>query len=193
MQLLLYRALLTYEFNLHSEELSHIMLLYSRYQQGLVSVGQMPALMLRAIRMRNLLAWCEIHHAQEGYAFLSTLSPEKLNRKQVGGILWNIYVRPELERLLLPIHQASPLERAYFLRFMQFLAQERLLSKVGSKTKEDAGFASKWLSSLEEKRAAGNIYEGLILDDFQQDDDGVTGLMARFPQQQSADTSNFRR
>ena len=192
-QLLLYRALLTYEFNLHSEELSHIMLLYSRYQQGLVSVGQMPALMLRAIRMRNLLAWCEIHHAQEGYAFLSTLSPEKLNRKQVGGILWNIYVRPELERLLLPIHQASPLERAYFLRFMQFLAQERLLSKVGSKTKEDAGFASKWLSSLEEKRAAGNIYEGLILDDFQQDDDGVTGLMARFPQQQSADTSNFRR
>ncbi|MGN0234162.1 MAG: ATP-dependent helicase [Bacteroidaceae bacterium] len=192
-QLLLYRALLVYEFNMHSENLSHIMLLYSRYHRGLVSVGQMPALMLRAIRMRNLLAWCEIHHAHEGYAFLATLSPEKLNRKQVGGKLWNLYTRPELEHLLQPIHQATPLERAYYLRFMQFLAKERLLAKVGSKTKEDAGFASKWLSSLEEKRAAGNIYEGLILDEFRQDGNGISGLTARFPKQLSTDTSNFRR
>lgn len=192
-QLLLYRALLVYEFNMHSETLSHIMLLYSRYPHGLVSVGQMPALMLRAIRMRNLLAWCEINHARDGYGFLAKLTPEKLNRKQVEGKLWKIYIRPELEHLLQPIHQANPLELAYYLRFMQFLAKERLLSKVGSKTKEDAGFAAKWLSSLEEKRAAGNIYEGLTLDEFQQDENGVTGLLARFPKQMSTDTSNFRR
>ncbi|MGN1255657.1 MAG: AAA domain-containing protein, partial [Bacteroidaceae bacterium] len=192
-QLLLYRALLVYEFNMHSENLSHIMLLYSRYPRGLVSVGQMPALMLRAIRMRNLLAWCEINHACDGYGFLATLTPEKLNRKQVDGKLWKIYTRPELEHLLQPIHQANPLEIAYYLRFMQFLAKERLLSKVGSKTKEDAGFAAKWLSSLEEKRAAGNIYEGLTLDEFRQDENGVSGLMARFPKQMSTDTSNFRR
>ena len=192
-QLLLYRALLVYEFQMHSESLKHILLLYSRYGRGLVSVGQMPSLMLRAIRMRNLLAWCEINYANEGFGILASLTPERLNRKHVSGKLWMVYTRPELERLLQPIHQASPLELAYYLRFMQFLAKEKLLSKVGSKTKEDSGFAAKWLSSLEDKRAAGSIYEGLLLKDFEQDGQAVTGLMACFPEQTSTDTTNFRR
>lgn len=192
-QLILYRALLVYEFQMHSESLTHILLLYSRYSRGLVSVGQMPKLMLRAIRMRNLLAWCDIHYAQEGYGLLATLTPEQLNRKHTSGKLWAMYIRPELERLLQPIHQATPLERAYYLRFMQFLAKEKLLAKVGSKTKEDSGFAAKWLSSVEEKRAAGSIYDGLLLKDFQQEEHAVTGLMACFPQQAASDTTNFRR
>lgn len=191
-QLILYRALLVYEFHMHSESLKHILLLYSRYARGLVSVGQMPALMLRAIRMRNLLAWCDLHYASEGVGMLATLTPEQLNRKHLGGRLWTDYVRPQLSHLLDPIHQATPLERAYYLRFLQFLAKERVLAKVGSKTKEDSGFAAKWLSSLEEKRAAGNIYEGLTLEDFQLEEGAVTGLLARFPTQMSADTSNFR-
>lgn len=192
-QLILYRALLVYEFQMHSENLKHILLLYSRYRHGLVSVGQMPALMLRAIRMRNLLAYCEMHYANEGYGILAKLTPERLNRKNVSGTLWMRYTRPELEQLLQPIHQATPLERAYYLRFLQFLAKEKLLSKVGSKTKEDSGFAAKWLSSLEEKRAAGSIYEGLLLDDFQLDGQAVTGLFARFAQRASTDATNFRR
>ncbi|HBE54616.1 MAG TPA: hypothetical protein DDW22_00695, partial [Prevotellaceae bacterium] len=192
-QLILYRALLVYEFQMHSASLRHILLLYSRYKRGLVSVGQMPALMLRAIRMRNLLAWCDIHHAHEGYRFLSTLTPDSLNRKHTGGKLWTMYPRPELERLLMPIHTATPLERAYYLRFMQFLAKEKLLAKVGSKTKEDSGFAAKWLSSLEEKRTAGSIYEGLALKDFQMEDHAVTRLTACLPKQAGTDSTNFRR
>ena len=192
-QLILYRALLVYEFQMHSASLRHILLLYSRYKRGLVSVGQMPALMLRAIRMRNLLAWCDIHHAHEGYRFLSTLTPDSLNRKHTGGKLWTMYTRPELERLLMPIHTATPLERAYYLRFMQFLAKEKLLAKVGSKTKEDSGFAAKWLSSLEEKRTAGSIYEGLALKDFQMEDHAVTRLTACLPKQAGTDSTNFRR
>lgn len=191
-QLILYRALLVYEFHMHSESLKHILLLYSRYAHGLVSVGQMPALMLRAIRMRNLLAWCDLNYASEGVDVLATLTPEQLNRKQLSGRLWTDYVRPQLTHLLNPIHQATPLERAYYLRFLQFLAKERVLAKVGSKTKEDSGFAAKWLSSLEEKRAAGSIYENLTLEDFQLEEGAVTGLLARFPTQMSADTSNFR-
>ena len=148
--------------------------------------------MLRAIRMRNLLAWCEINYANEGFGILASLTPERLNRKHVSGKLWMVYTRPELERLLQPIHQASPLELAYYLRFMQFLAKEKLLSKVGSKTKEDSGFAAKWLSSLEDKRAAGSIYEGLLLKDFEQDGQAVTGLMACFPEQTSTDTTKDR-
>lgn len=191
-QIVLYRALLVYEFQMHSESLRHILLLYSRYTHGLVSVGQMPGLMLRAIRMRNLLAWCDMHYADEGFGLLTSLSPEHLNRKHLSGRLWTEYIRPQLEALLSPIQQATPLERAYYLRFLQFLAKERLLAKVGSKTKEDSGFAAKWLSSLEEKRAAGSIYEGLLLRDFQQEGNTVTSLQACFPRQMSADSSNFR-
>ena len=192
-QLILYRALLVYEFQMRSEDLEHIMLLYSRYAHGLVSVGQMPELMLRAIRMRNLLAYCDILYAEQGVGLLERITPESLNQKHVAGKLWMQYTRPELEALLHPIHAASTVERAYYLRFMQFLAKEKLLSKVGSKTKEDSGFAAKWLSSVDDKKTAGSIYDDLQLDDFQIGEQGVESLTARFPQQISTDTSNFRR
>ena len=52
-QLMLYRALFVYEFDKYAGQLRHVMLLYSRYPEGLVSTAQRPELMLRAIRMRN--------------------------------------------------------------------------------------------------------------------------------------------
>ena len=44
------------------------------------------------------------------------------------------------------------MERAYYLRFMRFVAAEHMLSKVGSRTKEDSGFATVWNSSVADKR-----------------------------------------
>lgn len=193
-QLSLYRALFSYEFRKHSDELRHFMLLYSKYSEGLVSIANLPELTLRAIRMRNLLTWCDTTQTSNGLRVLEKLTPEMLNRKGVTGRLWDEWTRPELDRLLSPIHDASPLERAYYFRFMEFVEHEHLLSKVGNKTKDDSGFAAIWLDTLEDKRAAGNIYEELTISSFGQNKDGmVESISLNFAREQSADTSNFRK
>lgn len=193
-QLSLYRALFSYEFRKHSDELRHFMLLYSKYSEGLVSIANLPELTLRAIRMRNLLTWCDTTQTSNGLRVLEKLTPEMLNRKGATGRLWDEWTRPELDRLLSPIHEASPLERAYYFRFMEFVEHEHLLSKVGNKTKDDSGFAAIWLDTLEDKRAAGNIYEELTISSFGQNKDGmVESISLNFAREQSADTSNFRK
>lgn len=193
-QLSLYRALFSYEFRKHSDELRHFMLLYSKYSEGLVSIANLPELTLRAIRIRNLLTWCDTTQTSNGLRVLEKLTPEMLNRKGATGRLWDEWTRPELDRLLSPIHDASPLERAYYFRFMEFVEREHLLSKVGNKTKDDSGFAAIWLDTLEDKRAAGNIYEELTISSFGQNKDGmVESISLNFAREQSADTSNFRK
>ena len=191
-QLSLYRALFNYEFGKRAEQLRHFMLLYSKYSDGLVSIANMPQLTLRAIRMRNLLAWLNINCANEGYDILQSITPTMLNRKGISGRLWEEWVRPELERTLNPIREALPLERAYYLRFLRFISKEHLLSKIGNKTKDDSGFAAAWLDTLEDKRAAGNIYEDLTIESFGTDGDAVESLRLKFSSARSIDTSNFR-
>ena len=195
-QALLYRALFVYEFQKYADQLRHVLLLYSRYGEGLVHVNQRPALFLRAIRLRNLLVRQEIHCARHGFDVLLHLTPEALNEKGLSGRLWLEYVQPELNQLLAPIHQASPLERAYYLRFLRFLATEQLHAKMGNPQREGSGFASLWHDTLEQKRAAGNIYDRLRLSHFEmnEDGDGVSGVTLAFPttDRADADSTNFR-
>lgn len=191
-QVLLYRALMQYEFNRYADQLRHIMLMYSRYSDGMVSVAQMPELMLRAIRMRNLLAYNEMCYANEGLDILTMLTSDILNEKGCTGKLWEQYTKPELDGLLRPIREASPLECAYYLRFMQFLQKEQLLSKIGNKIKEGSGFASAWHDTLEDKHLAGSIYDQLTISDFIFNGSAVAGIKLRIPDAQSADTTNFR-
>ncbi|MDD7029752.1 MAG: AAA domain-containing protein [Prevotellaceae bacterium] len=194
-QLMLYRALFNYEFGKYAEELKHIMLLYSKYSAGLVLLANDQLLLLRAIRMRNLIAWSEIFYAKEGLDILMTLTPDKLNLKQISGRLWENYLKPQLSALLAPIYSATPLERSYYLRFLRFLENEQLLSKVGNKQKENSGFASIWNDTLEDKKTAGNIYDGLTVSEFRNDDEGsaaISGVVLTFNEPQSTDTTNFR-
>lgn len=190
-QVLLYRALYVYEFNKSADHV-RAYLLYSKYAKGLFELPPMPSLFLRAIRMRNLLAWSEFQYATKGMDLLARLTPEKLNKKGVNGKLWCSYTRPELEQLLSPIHNATPLERAYYLRFMRFLECELLHSKLGNKRKENSGFASLWHDTLEDKKAAGNIYDKLQIEDYGLEGDTVTTLTLKFLEPLSSDTTNFR-
>ena len=191
-QVLLYRALFQYEFQTYSSQLRHIMLLYSKYTNGLLLVPQSPELLHRAIKMRNLLAWTEIMYARDGMKLLKTLTPEKLNKNGLKGTLWDRYVRPQLSELLSPIQQASALEQAYYLRFLRFIQNELLLSKIGNKKKENSGFASIWHDTLEDKKSAGNIFDKLRIKDFVCEDEAVSSVILEFTEPQSADAANFR-
>ena len=126
---------------------------------------------------------------------LTTLTPDKLNLKQISGRLWENYLKPQLSALLAPIYSATKLERSYYLRFLRFLENEQLLSKVGNKQKENSGFASIWNDTLDDKKTAGNIYDGLTVSEFRYDDEGsaaISGVVLKFDEPQSADTTNFR-
>ena len=191
-QVLLYGALFPYEFNKYASQLKHVMLLYSKYAKGLLNMPQSQELLLRAIRMRNLIAWTEVGYARDGMKLLTTLTPEKLNQKGVCGTLWNRYTQPQLAALLTPIAKASDLEKAYFLRYMRFIENESLLAKLGSNTKENSGFASIWHDTLEEKEAAGNIYDRLTIASFGTDGMGISSVTLRFHDKAAADSTNFR-
>lgn len=190
-QLLLYRAIARYEFGQYDDQ-QQVFLLYSKYAKGLVAPGQSPDLLLRAFKLRNMLAWSEMKQADEGFRILEKLTPEILNRKQSHGSLWNGWTRPELDNVLRPIKEASEVEREYFFRYLQFLQKEVLMSKLGSHHHADSGFAGHWLDSLTAKQAAGCIFDQLTLVDYHQTNGAVDRVRLRMDEAQSVDSTVFR-
>lgn len=192
-QALLYSALYQYGLGRYAGEVS-VMLYYSRYAMGLLSIPPMPGLLLRAIRMRNLLAWNEINLSRYGFGMLARLTPDRLNQKHVSGRLWEVYVKPQLSALLEPIHKASPLELAYYMRFMRFIARESVLARLGTRMKENSGFAAVWHDTLEEKHKAGNIYDNLTLVNTEGEGEAVSCVTLAFGEgrEEKVLTANFR-
>ena len=191
-QLLLYMALLHYNYGKRYADI-HAFLLYSKYPDSLVHLGPAPQLLLQAIRLRNEITWCEYEYSNGGIRILDRLTPENLNQNQLSGVLWDKYLRPQLNSLLEPVHKATTLERAYYFRFLTFLKTEHLLSKIGNQNKENSGFASKWHDTLEDKKQAGNIFSNLILQLPDTKTEHVSNLTLRFSEsEQVIGPSNFR-
>lgn len=196
-QMLLYMALVRYNhhrtYEQNRREL-HAFLLYSAYPNVLAGLGFAPELLFRAFKLRNRLVGQDRWLTGHGFDLLTSLTPDRLNEKEVQGKLWDMYVRPRLEATLLPIRQASLLEQKYYLRLLRFVALEHQLSKLGNQTKENSGFAALWHDSLDEKRQAGNIYDGLRLTWPQADvcTTWVDHVELAFPEAHDTDTGNFR-
>ena len=193
-QLLLYRALLHYAYARVPYTQMESALLYSRYADGLDILGSAPKLLFEAFKLRNQLAWCETFFAEGGMRCLEQLTPERIY-PQAQGTLWERFQKLQLQSVLAPIQQASALERTYFFRFMKFVANEQALSKLGNRTKENAGFAATWNASLTDKREAGNIYEALHLVPTVEADGTVSDVVLEFnrsDERPDADRSNFR-
>lgn len=195
-QLLLYMALLRYNYRKQYEQNNrelHAFLLYSKYPQSLLGLGFAPELLFHAFRLRNQLVWHQFRLAEGGFSILETLTPEQINRNGVQNRLWKEFQRPKIEQLLAPIHQAIPTEKAYYYRMLTFIAREHQLSKLGNQQKENSGFSSIWIDSLDDKLSAGNIYHQLRLVSPAQGDEGqVSQVVLRFQQNIPNDMSNFR-
>ena len=197
-QLLLYMLLIRYNFSeIYKQNGNQLFsfLLYSKYPDGLLSLGFAPELVFRAIKVRNEIAWIETQLLSQegGFKILETLTPDKLNLKNANNKLWISYQSKQINDVLSPIHNASDLERAYYFRFLTFLANEHLLSKIGNRTKESSGFASNWHDTLEEKLQAGNIYDNLTLIDPTKATEGnIEKVKLQFSETENNDMSNFR-
>lgn len=196
-QLLLYMALIRYnyrdKYKRNGKEL-HAFLLYSKYSESLLGLGFSPELIFKAIKVRNGIAWTEMLYTQpNGYRILDGLTPDKLNMKKVNNSLWINYQMPQIASILDPIQNATELEKAYYFRFLTFIANEHVMSKLGNKTKESSGFAATWHDSLFDKLAAGNIYDKLTLDWPNTDTTGrIDSVVLKFSETDNNDMSNFR-
>ena len=197
-QLLLYMLIIRYNYHAvyaeNKEEL-HSYLLYSKYKEPLEDCHFSPKQVQQAIKIRNGIASLELRCSKEGgFDFLKNLKSEDLNEKKAKGILWVQYQQPQIEDILRPIQTTSDLERSYFLRFLTFISEEHLLSKLGNKAKECSGFSSAWHDSLEEKLAAGNIYANLQLITPKEDEQGsITTVKLKYSESDDSVMSNFRK
>lgn len=192
-QVLLYMLILRYNYSADYERNNglRVFLLYSKYANSLLAEGFAPELVFRAIQVRNEIAANEVGYAKDGFRILDTLTPDSFISNAAKSVFFNRYIRPSLDAVLAPIHNGTALERSYFYRYMRFVETEHLLSKVGSQTKANSGFASTWHDSLEDKLLAGNIYIGLTLEQLPSEG-RVEALELRFHESQDNDMSNFR-
>ena len=192
-QMLLYLALLHYNYGLRNEQIL-CFLLYSKYEDGLLKEGAAPKLLFEAIRVRNEIVHLELGYGEgEAGKVFRALTPEALNVKNVSGKLWEEYTRPQLQALFRPYHAASEVERAYFDRFFAFVEKEHILSKLGNATQEASGFASLWNASLDEKRQAGNIFDRLLLKGLESlSGTGIDRVTLLIPNEEENDLPNFR-
>ncbi len=194
-QMFLYMAILKYNFRGAFEKNTHTpqsFLLYSKYLQPLLPMSFSKDLLLRAVRLRNLIAAQDMKLARDGFDILNDLTAEKLCTKEISQNLWQPYIRPQLESVLHPIHNAEKTERLYVLRLLRFLAREHIFSKLGNKQKEDYGLASLWQNTLQEKLASGNIYDRLTLTEPKVNGGRVASVSLKFNEEAACDTSNFR-
>lgn len=193
-QLLLYMLIIRYNYRQRYEYNNRKLnsfLLYSKYEKSLISLGFAPQLVEEAIKIRNMIAAADIEAAEKGPEFLADLTPEMLNTGK-SDKLWEQFTRPQLSALLAPIRAVDEADRKYYLRFMRFIAKEHLLAKTGSRKKENSGFASTWLSPLEEKKESGNIYTSLHLETPTLFQGKISELKLRFDEDELNGMANFR-
>lgn len=193
-QMLLYQAVLHYNYGIRNSQMSSY-LLYSKYPDGLIRETSAPALLFRAMKLRNEIVAQEYALAMDGGAgTLFALTPEMFNPKKLTDRLWTEYRRPALERLLQPMQSADSVTLMYVKRFMTFVQREQIMAKVGSSGRDAAGQAALWTLTLQEKVETGLIYDRLQIASLlpSEQGDGIGGIVLTLPDDPSSALPNFR-
>jgi DNA replication ATP-dependent helicase Dna2 len=195
-QLLLYYGVLRQNFHLNSSNVD-IRLLYSKYPLpgGLVTVSYYQKLFHDAIHLRNLIVAYEYYIARNGFGrVIDHLSPDTLNAKHINTQFYLDYIFPRLNAITAPLHNLSPLEKAYLCRMMTFVYREQLASKVGIREGTGNSGADLWNMPLAEKKETGNIYTGLRITNQEKSNDfnGYDTITLAVPDQGEDFLPNFR-
>jgi len=171
-QMMLYQGILMYNFGRKADD-TQTLLLYSKYTDGLMLEHFSETLFRECIRLRNYIVSEEMALGEGGItSLMEEINTDMLNEGSESGKLWTLYQKPELDRLIAPLKQGTPLERAYFQRFFTFVSKEQILSKTGGNTDSSRGFAGLWHTPLAEKIESGNILLGLKITEKRQSGPG---------------------
>ena len=195
-QLLLYYGVLHHNFHLGNNH-ADIRLLYSKYPlpDGLVVVSYLQQLFHEAIQLRNEIVSQDFNIAQTGFEqVIDKLLPETLNEAGLDTPFYNKFIYPRISAVTHPLHNLSPLERAYFCRMMTFVYREQQLAKVGSEAGKGNSNADLWQMPTAEKRETGNIFTGLQLAKIETSNsyNGLDTVTLTIPEQEDDFLPNFR-
>lgn len=177
-QMLLYLAVLSFAVGMEPSEVSSY-LLYSKFSDGMMREEENPALLSKAIRMRNLIVANEIRLAiDKDFArriFLTTQADDLRLNPALSDRFWLTWKEPEIEKVLKTIQEASSLEQSYFFRMYRFVAREQMLSRMGGGGVQPTGLSLLWQRSTEERLADGSLLWPLRI----QRDDADSTLFSR--------------
>jgi len=160
-QMLLYMAVLEYSMGIDRRK-QHPYLFYTRYPL-LYPARASWAQVRRIIALRNRIVANEYatqmhNHPSYTAELLAQINPITLNEKKMRGRFWEQYLVPGIENFQKRIQSLDTLEKAYVYTLYNFITKELYTSKSGDIDCETkTGASTLWLSTLDEKREAGEI------------------------------------
>ena len=195
-QMLLYMAVLEYSMGIDRRK-QHPYLLYTRYPL-LYPARASWAQVRRIIALRNRIVANEYgtqmhNHPSYTAELLSQINPLTLNQKKVQSRLWEQYLKPGIENFQKRLKSLDDLEKTYVYTLYNFITKELYTSKSGdvdSETKPGASML--WLSTLDEKREAGEILYDLRIIDNQASLPHKANITLQIPAYDEPFLSNFR-
>ena len=160
-QMLLYMAVLEYSMGVDRRK-QHPYLLYTRYPL-LYPARASWAQIRRIIALRNRIVAMEYgaqmhNHPSYTARLLAQINPITLNEKKIQGRFWEQFLAPGIIDLQKRLRSLDDLEKAYVYTLYNFITKELYTSKSGDVDSETrTGASALWLSTLDEKREAGEI------------------------------------
>ena len=195
-QMLLYMAVLEYSMGQERRSM-HPYLLYTRYPL-LYPARASWAQVRRIINLRNCIVASEYgvqlhNHPSFTQRLLAQINPSVLNQKGLQGRFWEQYLKPSISRFGERMEQLTPLERTYFYTLYNFITKELYTSKSGDVNCEGrTGASALWLSTLDEKRDAGEILYDLTIVENHASQAHKAFIILSIPQYEETFLPNFR-
>ena len=195
-QMLLYMAVLEYSMGQERRSM-HPYLLYTRYPL-LYPARASWAQVRRIINLRNCIVASEYgvqlhNHPSFTQRLLAQINPSVLNQKGLQGRFWEQYLKPSISRFGERMELLTPLERTYFYTLYNFITKELYTSKSGDVNCESrTGDSALWLSTLDEKRDAGEILYDLTIVENHASQAHKAFIILSIPQYEETFLPNFR-
>lgn len=195
-QMLLYMAVLEYSMGQERRSM-HPYLLYTRYPL-LYPARASWAQVRRIINLRNCIVASEYgvqlhNHPSFTQRLLAQINPSVLNQKGLQGRFWKQYLKPSISRFGERMELLTPLERTYFYTLYNFITKELYTSKSGDVNCESrTGASALWLSTLDEKRDAGEILYDLTIVENHASQAHKAFIILSIPQYEETFLPNFR-
>ena len=195
-QMLLYMAVLEYSMGVDRRK-QHPYLFYTRYPL-LYPAQASWAQVRRIIALRNRIVANEYgtqmhNHPSYTEELLAQINPITLNQKKMQGSFWEQYLAPGIMNFQKKLSSLSALEKAYVYSLYNFVTKELYTSKSGDVDSESrTGASTLWLSTLDEKREAGEILYDLRITDSQASLPHKPTITLRIPEYDESFLPNFR-
>lgn len=195
-QMLLYMAVLEYNMGVNRRK-QHPYLFYTRYPL-LYPAQASWAQVRRIIALRNRIVAAEYgtqmhNHTSYTAELLAQINPRTLNQKKKQGRFWEQYLAPGIIRFQERLKALDDLEKTYVYTLYNFITKELYTSKSGDVDSESkTGASTLWLSTLDEKREAGEILYDLRITENKASQAHKATVTLQIPVYEESFLPNFR-